>query len=159
MFVGSYMPHLYSLSCAIIHRVFEVFVPDKCISVGLLGNVWTPRLFDSDLTFQPHVYKRVQAFFSIHAPTVRPWRNYPYFFIFSKLDYRTTLSFRAYQQKNHSHASDLSSHLVLTGITLHRFLASLHWLHVRFRIHFKISLITFKARLSLALNCIASMPT
>ncbi|KAK0155946.1 hypothetical protein N1851_001518 [Merluccius polli] len=148
------------------------------ISLGpLSGNIKpTARnlgvILDSDLTFIPHINKVVQCCF-LHIRTISKIKHFLsqpdlekviHTLIFSRLDYCNSLLTGI----NHKSLSRLqlvqnSAARLLTGFNRRHHitpvLASLHWLPVRFRIDFKIVLITFKARRGLAPEYITDMLT
>ena len=128
-------------------------------------------ILDSDFTFIAHINKVVQSCF-LHIRTISKIKHFLsqpdlekviHALIFSRLDYCNSLLTGI----NHKSLSRLQlvqnlAARLLTGFNRHHItpvLASLHWLPVRFRIDFKILLITFKARQGLAPEYITDMLT
>ena len=152
--------------------------PNNPISLGPLSSYMKPTarnlgvLFDSGLSFKPHINKVVQScFLQIRTISrIKPMLHHSdlekiiHAFIFSRLDYCNSLLsgitqkslFRLQLVQN-------AAARLLTGFNRQHhitpILASLHWLPVRFRIDFKILLITFKARRGLAPSYITDMLT
>ncbi len=129
-------------------------------------------LFDSDLSFQPHVKKDVQYCY-MHLRTISKIKlilshldleKVIHALIFSHLDF-CNLLLSGITQKTLSRLQQVQNPAVrlLTGFNgqhhITPILTSLHWLSVHFRTDFKILLITFKACMGLAQSCITDMLT
>lgn len=131
------------------------------------------RIFDSDLGFQPHINKPVQAG-SLELRTIskiKPMLPQSHIekvihsIIFSSLDCCDLLLSGDISNKSVSGFQLLQNAAarLLTGFKrqdhITPILASTPWLPVRFRNIFKILLVTFKAHRSLAPKCISNMLT
>ena len=129
-------------------------------------------IFDLDLTFDKHIKTVVQSCY-LQLRTIskiKPILSHSdlekviHAFIFSRLDYCNSL-LAGINQKSLSRLQLVQNAAarLLTGFNRRHHitpvLASLHWLPVRFRIDFKILLITFKARLGLAPSYVTEMLT